>query len=88
MVLSFWLFSSVDIIESFLSYPHVDHDPLHDASDAKEDGQKPVRPKMTFPRHKAQDILQSFTPLKHPGYRMFITLNVVDAAGRLLTYTI
>lgn len=62
------MFSAVDIVESLLSYPDVDHDPLHDASDAKEDGKKPVRPKTPFARDKAQYISDVIvTSVKHPG---------------------
>lgn len=32
------------LTKSLSSYPHVDHDPLHDASDAKKDRKEPVCP--------------------------------------------
>lgn len=54
LVLPFWFFSSVHIIKCLFSYPDVDHDPLHDASDAKKDRKEPVRPKTTFTWDKAQ----------------------------------
>lgn len=56
LVLPLWFLSSVHIIKSFFSYPDVDHDPLHDASDAKKHRKEPVRPKTTFTRDKIQKI--------------------------------
>lgn len=59
--------SHLTLTKSLLSYPHVDHDPLHDPSDAKEDGEEPVRPETAFTRDQAQNIANVFTPVKHPG---------------------
>lgn len=59
----------VTLTESFSSDPHVDHDPLHDASDTEEHGEEPVRPETTFARHKAQEVSDVWTPLKHAGQR-------------------
>lgn len=42
------------LTKCFLSDSHVDHDPLHDAADAKEDREESVYAEATFPRNKAQ----------------------------------
>lgn len=47
---------SFKLTKRLSSYPHVDHNPLHDASDAKEDGKEPVCPETTFTRDKAEEI--------------------------------
>lgn len=60
------------LTKSLFSDPHVDHDPLHDASDAKKDGKKSVHPE-TFTREKAQEMEFVFTPLKHAGYQTYIS---------------
>lgn len=53
------------------SYPHVDHYPLHDTTDAKKDGEEPVHAEATFARDKAQNIAYVFTLIKHPGYHTY-----------------
>lgn len=60
------------LTKSLFSDPHVDHDPLHDASDAKKDGKKSVHPE-TFTRDEAQEMAFVFTPLKHAGYHTCIS---------------
>lgn len=54
------------------SHPHVDHNPLHDTSNAKKDGKEPVHAETTFARDKAQNTAYVFTPIKHPGYQTYI----------------
>lgn len=67
LVLPLGFFSPVDIVKGLSPDPHVDHDPLHDASDAEEDGKEPVRPELTFPGDEAQEVPQVFTPVQHVG---------------------
>lgn len=45
-----------ELTKSLFSYPHVDHNPLHDSSDAKEDGKEPINPQRTFTGDETQKI--------------------------------
>lgn len=40
------------LTKGLFSYPHVDHDPLHDTSNAEEDREEPVYPEAAFARDK------------------------------------
>lgn len=42
LILSFWSFSTVDIIEGLLAHAHFNHDPLHRTSQDKKEGQESV----------------------------------------------
>lgn len=44
------------LTERLFSDPDVDHDPLHDSSNAEEDREKPVCPQATFTRDKVEQI--------------------------------
>lgn len=55
------------LTKSLSSYPHVDHNPLHDSPDAKEDGEKPVNPQRTFPGDETQKITNVLIFKKHHG---------------------
>lgn len=64
--------SRFKLTKCLFSYPHVDHYPLHDPSNAKKDGKEPVHAEATFARDQAQNIADVFTLMEHPGYHAHI----------------
>lgn len=54
-----------ELTKGLFSYPHVDHNPLHDSPDAKENGEKPVNPQTTFAGDKAHKGTKDLIFKKH-----------------------
>lgn len=63
------------LTESLLSYPHIDHDPLHDSSNAEKDRKEPVRSQAPFTRDDFQQTSDGFTTIKHSLFSKYTSVH-------------